>query len=218
MAVRILGICGSPIAGGNTEVFLAKALESARAQSGVETDLFTLAEKEIKGCHHCNWCVVKQTERSFCVQKDDMEPLYPKILEADGLLLATPVYIGRLSGYLAMFMDRLRAFIHGKAHRGGLVDKVGGAMAVGWFRHAGLESALQSVVLGFLTYQMIPVGSFHCPWGAPAVASRGGAGKFDKAQRHGVLEDELGLQAAESLAARLITVVRKLKGDASSAA
>ena len=215
--MKVVGICGSPRKG-NTEWMLGIILQRF-AQKEADVEFILLRKKSIKSCTGCLKCEAGGKERpGICVQKDDMEPLYPKILEADGLLLATPVYIGRLSGYLAMFMDRLRAFIHGNVHRGGLVDKVGGAMAVGWFRHAGLESALQSVVLGFLTYHMIPVGSLHCPWGAPAVASRGGAGKFDKAQRHGVLEDELGLQAAESLAARLITVVRKLKGEASGAA
>ena len=216
MEIRILGICGSPIAGGNTEVLLGRALEVARSHDGVEAEMVTLAGKRIEGCRHCNWCLGKQIEGHFCVQRDDMEPLYPQILEADGLLLATPVYIGRLSGYLATFMDRLRAFIHGKEYRGRLSDKVGGAMAVGWFRHAGLETALQSIVVGFLTYQMIPVGSLSCPWGAPAVASRGGTGSFDKSQRHGVLEDELGLLAAESLVARLLAVVRKLKAETSN--
>jgi multimeric flavodoxin WrbA len=212
MAIRILGICGSPIPRGNTEIFLERALEAARSQDRVEAELVTLAEMEIGDCRHCNWCLAKQTEEKFCALEDDMAGLYPKVLEADALLLATPVYIGRLSGYLAAFMDRLRAFIHGNMHKHKLVDKVGGALAVGWFRHAGLETALQSIVVGFLTYQMIPVGGAGCPWGAPAIATRGGTGRFEREQRHGVLEDELGLRAAEALARRVVAVARRIKG------
>jgi hypothetical protein len=90
-------------------------------------------------------------------------------------------------------------------------------MAVGWFRHAGLETALQSIVVGLLTYQMIPIGSPHCPWGAPGVASLGGTGRFDKSQRHGVLADEVALQAADGMVTRLVSVVRRMEGNEAAA-
>lgn len=212
MPINILGVCSSPVEGGNTEVFLRRALERAQAEPQVETRLVLLAGKKVAGCKHCNWCMSKQTPGEFCVQKDDMAQIYPLILNAEILLLATPVYIGRLSGYLANFMDRLRAFIYGKVYRGPLVNKVGGALAVGWYRHAGLETALQSVVAGFLTLGMIPVSTPHCPWGAPAVASQGGTGGFDRAIRHGVLEDAWGLEAAEALASRAVDLARRIKG------
>jgi len=211
MQVRVLGICSSPIQGGNTEVFLSRALGRAQAEPEVETRLVSLAGKRVDSCKHCNWCMGKQTAQEFCAQKDDMAGIYPLVLEADVLLLATPVYIGRLSGYLANFMDRLRAFIYGKVYKGPLVNKVGGALAVGWYRHAGLETALQSVVAGFLTLGMIPVNTPHCPWGAPAVASQGGTGGFDKRIRHGVLEDAWGLEAAEALAVRAVDLARRIK-------
>lgn len=210
MTIRLVGVCGSPIAGGNTEILLERALDIARSLDDVEAEMVTLAGKEIGDCRHCNWCTRKQEEGRFCVQGDDMDPIYPKVLETDALILASPVYIGRLSGHLAAFMDRLRAFIHGNMYRGRLTDKVGGAMAVGWFRHGGLETALQSILVGFMTYQMIPVGSTDCPWGAPAVASQGGTGRFDKQNRHGVLQDEYGLLAAETLAKRMVSIARKL--------
>lgn len=212
MTLKVLGICSSPIQGGNTEVFLGRALERAQAEAGVETHLISLAGKRVDGCRHCNWCMSKQTPEEFCVQKDDMAGIYPMVLNSDILFLATPVYIGRLSGYLANFMDRLRAFIYGKVYKGPLVNKVGGALAVGWYRHAGLETALQSVVAGFLTLGMIPVSTPHCPWGAPAVASQSGTGGFDKTVRHGVLKDGWGLEAAEALASRAVDLARRIKG------
>jgi multimeric flavodoxin WrbA len=210
MPIRILGVCGSPIAGGNTEVLLDRALDLAGSMDNVQTELVSLAGKDIADCQHCNWCLRKQEEGRFCALGDDMGAIYPKVLDADALLLATPVYIGRLSGYLAVFMDRLRAFIHGNLYRGRLTDKVGGAMAVGWFRHAGLETALQSICVGFMTYQMVPVGSMGCPWGAPAVATQGGTGRFDKEHRHGVLHDEYGLLASDTMVKRMVSLARKL--------
>lgn len=212
MSITVLGICSSPLEGGNTEVFLRRALERAQAEPEVKTRLVSLAGKTVESCKHCNWCMSKQTPQEFCIQKDDMAQLYPLVLNADVLLLATPVYIGRLSGYLACFMDRMRAFIYGKVYKGPLVNKVGGALAVGWYRHAGLETTLQSVVAGFLTLGMIPVSTPHCPWGAPAVASQGGTGKYDRKIRHGVLEDSWGLEAAEALATRAVELASRIRG------
>jgi len=211
MAIRILGICGSPVAEGNTEAFLDRALEVARSM-GAKIEKERLCDKQISDCRHCNWCLTKQREGRPCAQEDDMQGLYPKILDADALLLATPVYIGRLSGYMASMLDRLRAFTHGNLYRGRLADKIGGAMAVSWFRNAGPETALQSIVVSFLTFQMIPVGGLACPWGAPAVASEGGTGRFSKERRHGVLDDEYGLRSAEALVRRMVSLAKRLKG------
>lgn len=211
--IHILGVSGSPIKAGNTETFLQKALDFAVTLGDISTRMVSLAEKNIGDCKHCNWCVVKQENGRPCSQRDDMEEIYPLVLEADALLLATPVYIARLSGYMACFMDRLRALIHGNYYKESLVDKVGGALCVGWYRNSGLETALLSIVYGFLDYEMIPVGTgLGCPWGAAAVASRGGAGVFDKNQRHGVLEDDYAQRSMEYLIQRMVNVTKKIKG------
>lgn len=130
MEVKILGICGSPVKGGNTEVFLNETLRVAREMGEVSTEMIPLAGKKIEDCRHCNWCLTKQEEGKVCAIKDDMVEIYPKLLEADALLLATPTYFTRLSGYLAIFTDRFRAFVLGKHYRGALSNKVGGALTV----------------------------------------------------------------------------------------
>ena len=211
--IQILGISGSPITDGNTETFLKRALEFAESLGEVTTHMVSLAEKKVNDCTHCNWCVSKQEEGKLCVQNDGMVEILPLLLEADALLLATPVYIGRLSGYMATFLDRLRAFLHGNYYRGRLEDKVGGALSVAWARHGGLETALLSILYGFMVFNMIPVGSqLGCAFGAPALSSRGGEGKFDKNQRLGILEDAYGLKNMESLIRRLVKVTKKIKG------
>lgn len=212
MSIGILGICGSPISKGNTEIVLKRSLERVQSIPGVETSMVTLEGKEIADCRHCNWCLSKQTDKQPCVQSDAMDTIYPQVLEADALLLATPVYVARLSGYMAALLDRLRVFAHGNLYKDMLADKVGGALAVGWFRHGGMETALLSILFGFMTYKMIPVGTgLGCPWGAPVVASVGGTGRFNKERRHGALEDEFGLQAADILLERMVSVAEKLK-------
>jgi multimeric flavodoxin WrbA len=212
--LKVLGICGSPIKGGNTELFLQEALKAAAEMGGVTTELIALAGKEIKGCLHCNFCVGKrQEEGKFCAQKDDMLEIYPRLMEADALLLATPVYLGRLSGPLADFLDRLRAINDGKYYHRRLENKVGGALAVAWFRNTGLETALLSIVFGFFSLKMLPVGPGRggCQWGATGLSSDAGTGKFDPADKHGVLKDQYGLDSARNLGRRVVEVARTLK-------
>ena len=205
MEIKILGVCGSPIKGGNTEVFLREALKAAEDAGGVQTELILLAGKDIKDCRHCNWCVTKQIEGKFCAQDDDMTGIYPKILQSDGLLLASPVYFHRLSGYLACFMDRLRAFAHSKVYRGALRNKVGGALSVAWFRNEGVETTLMSLLDGFVASDMIPVGM------AGGLSTEHGLGEFDPQDKLGVLKDEYGLGKARSVGERAAEIAKLLK-------
>ena len=215
MEISILGICGSPIKGGNTEVFLKESLKAAEANDGVNTELISLAGKDIKDCRHCNWCARKQEEGKFCAQEDDMLGIYPELLKADALLLASPVYIGRLSGYLACFIDRLRAFSHGKFYHRVMKNKVGGALAVAWGRNSGLETTLLIIDSAFLMMQMIPVaapvGAAGSPLGAAGLSSQGGTGNFDPEDKLGVLRDEHGLKGARALCKRVVEITKLIK-------
>ena len=64
-------------------------------QDGAKIDIFIVQEKRIEDCRHCNWCMTKQDEGNFCAVKDDMEELYPKVVEADALMVASPVYLSQ---------------------------------------------------------------------------------------------------------------------------
>jgi multimeric flavodoxin WrbA len=213
MSIRILGVCGSPVKGGNTEVFLSEALKTAEGLGDVATELVRLIEKRIGDCRHCNWCLSKQAEGSFCNLKDDMLELYPKIIEADVILLATPTYGGRLSGYTAVFIDRWRALVLGKRYRGVLRNKVGGALTVAWFRNAGPETALLSVVSAYLMWGMVVAspGEGGCQFGAVGVSSDGGSGRFVPEDKLGVLKDKIGMASARALAKRTVELARIMK-------
>jgi multimeric flavodoxin WrbA len=213
MPVKILGICGSPVKGGNTEVFLSEALKAAEGLGDVSTESVRLIEKRIGDCRHCNWCTSKQEEGSFCCIKDDMLEMYPKIIEADALLIATPTYAGRLSGYSAVFMDRFRALVLGKRYRGVLRNKVGGAMTVAWMRNAGPETTLLSVVTAYLMWGMLVAspGEGGCQFGAVGLSSDGGSGRFVPEEKLGVLKDKLGMSSALVLAKRTVELARIVK-------
>ena len=103
--MKILGIAGSP-RNGNSEWMIKKLLDTI-AKSGVETELILLRKLDIKGCNGCLACEVGGRKRKgICRIQDDMNHIYPKLLEADGLVLSTPVYFELLSGLLKNFMDR----------------------------------------------------------------------------------------------------------------
>lgn len=214
MEIKVLGICGSPIKGGNTEVFLGECLKAAESVGDVKVKLIALAGKEIRDCRHCNWCAREQEEGKFCAQQDDMVGIYPEALEADAFLLASPVYIGRISGYMACFTDRLRGFAVGNLYHGKLRNKVGGALAVGWGRNYGLETTLLSMVSAFLIMEMVPVGppyGLGSALGAAGLASQGRAGNSNGKGKFGILQDEYGLKGARALGKRVAKITKLLK-------
>lgn len=209
--IKIIGISGSQVKEGNVSALLEDAFSQTKKLKDVSSQVITLAGKKIGPCLHCNWCINKQTSDKPCAQEDDMGPIYKKLLEADGILVASPAHFGRLSGLMADMMDRTRAFIHGKIYKFPLKNKVGGAMAVAFFRGAGLETTLSTLDLFFLTHQMIVANSRMYQLGAGALSSREGKGRFEKEVRHMTLEDDYGRQSARMLVDRVIELARIIK-------
>ncbi len=213
MEITVLGVCGSPVRGGNTDAFLSEALRAAAESPGVHTESIRVADRKIADCRHCNWCLSKQESGVFCAVKDDMADIYPLIVGSDVLLLATPTYAARLSGYLAVFIDRCRALVLGKHYRGVLKNKVGGAMTVSWMRNAGPETALLSIISAYLMWGMIVAspGEGGCQYGAAGLSSEGGSGRFDPQERNGVLKDKIGMASARAVGKRSVELARLVR-------
>ena len=156
----ILGICGSPRKQ-STEYVLKEALGMLEDR-GFQTEFYGLRGKNINPCKHCDYCMRKNE----CIQKDDMQDLYPLIIEAEGIIMATPVYNGGLSAQLKAAMDRCRAL--GAIDYDFLRYKVGMAIAVGGDRVGGQELAIQQILTFYILTGAIPVsgGSFGANIGA----------------------------------------------------
>jgi multimeric flavodoxin WrbA len=195
--IRILGIAGSPVREGNTEVLLKEALGALVSGPEIETRLLNLSGLEIAGCQHCNWCIKNQTPEKFCTLEDGMEEIYPALVRADAIILATPVHIGRMSGLMANMIDRMRVFVYGNVHRGRLTDKVGAALVIGFLRHGGLEMTLSILNTTFAAFGMISVGR-----GGMVLTSLEGKGKVTKGIRHMALEDGLGVLTSKEAVRR----------------
>ena len=106
MAKRILILNGSPRMKGNTAL-LCEAFTSGAKEIGHEVDQFNLQGMTIKGCLGC--FKGGKNPLSPCVQKDDMEKIYPLYEKADIVILATPLYYWSFSGQLKTAFDRLFA-------------------------------------------------------------------------------------------------------------
>jgi multimeric flavodoxin WrbA len=103
--MKIIGVSGSPRKG-NTE-WMISTLLAAAAQYGAETELLLLRKMDVRMCRGCLTCEQGGRERKgICVIKDDMNALYPKLMAADAIVLATPAYFEMLSGLLKNFLDR----------------------------------------------------------------------------------------------------------------
>ncbi|MFW9995968.1 MAG: flavodoxin family protein [Candidatus Odinarchaeota archaeon] len=216
MALKVLGISGSPVKEGNTETYLQYMLEIA-TRKGLSCETVNLSEVDISDCKHCNFCIRKQSSEKYCAIDDGAQSIFKKAEQADIIILASPVYFMRTSGRMAALIDRLRVFLYGNHTGGKLKNKIGVSAAVSWWRNGGLETTHLSHIQAFITLGMIPTGARKgvSPLGASAVASPNGSGKFDRNSRLGVRQDELGLQSAAATMERAIelaTLINRGKG------
>ncbi len=185
------------------DTLLDHALEEYAGRPAREVVRFGLADMDVNPCRHCNWCLRKQEPGRYCAQDDSMAAVYPELMEASGVIVASPVHLGRLSGTTADFLDRLRVFVHGNITRGAMRNKVGGALAVAWFRNAGMEMTLMTLNTAFWALDMVVATPDLGLMGGAAFSSIDGSGMATKGDRHLVREDRLGMASARSLAYRV---------------
>ena len=102
---KILGIMGSPRKKGNTHIIVSKILEGAEKE-GAATDIIFLGDKQIKECDGCHVC----WQGKQCSKKDDMNDLYPEIMDSDIIIFGTPVYWYGPTALMKGFIDRFVYF------------------------------------------------------------------------------------------------------------
>jgi multimeric flavodoxin WrbA len=104
--VKILGLSGSPRAGGNTDTLLIYFLKGAE-EAGAQTEIVFLREYLIHPCTGCEQCrKYKVCNKLY----DGMQLLYPKIEEAKGMILGSPTHSYNVTAWVKSFLDRLYAF------------------------------------------------------------------------------------------------------------
>ena len=158
----LLGICGSPRAQG-TEFAVKYALNYAKEKYGFKTEFWSVKGKDLRFCLHCDYCI---REKKGCIQKDDIEDLFPKLESAKFLLFGTPVFQGNLSAQIKTVLDRCRALV--AKNPDVFKNKVGAALAVGGDRSGGQEIAIRGILDFYQQNHVISVsgGAFGANLGA----------------------------------------------------
>jgi multimeric flavodoxin WrbA len=105
--VNIVAILGSPRPKGNSTTIAEKFLESAR-KYGAKTTTYNLNSMFYRGCMACREC---KTKTDKCVLRDDLTETLNDILEADILVMASPVYFGDVTGQFKCFIDRTFSYL-----------------------------------------------------------------------------------------------------------
>ncbi|TET81913.1 flavodoxin family protein [candidate division TA06 bacterium] len=102
--MRVLGIMGRPRITGNTDLLLDEALKGAQSQ-GAEVEKIIVDRLKIAPCREYYGCL----KDGNCVIRDDMDDIYPKLLEADGVIVASPMFFYGLTSQVKALVDRCQA-------------------------------------------------------------------------------------------------------------
>lgn len=148
--MKVLMINGSPRANGNTSIALGE-MEKVFAQEGVETEILSIGNKDVRGCIACGRCA----ETGKCVFDDIVNEAAPKFEACDGLVVASPVYYASANATLVAFLTRLFYSTHFDKSM-----KVGAAVVAA--RRGGLSATFDELNK-FFTIAGMPVAS-SCYW------------------------------------------------------
>lgn len=157
----------------------------------------------MKPCVHCNKCLRDESDRCT-VFNDDMTELYDKFYEADGIIIASPVYEMSVTAQLSTFFSRFRsAWMISVKDPYFFTKKVGSAIVVGGTRNGGQEFALQTIV-NFYNTQGITV----CNGGSGIYA---GAALWNPGDGSGQMNDEWGMENARALGKKTAIMAKIMK-------
>ena len=102
--MKVLILQASPRAKGNT-AWMAEEYKKAAEAAGHEVTLVNVSHKKIAGCLACEYCHNKGN--GACIQKDDMQELYPLMAQAEALVLAAPIYYFTLCAQIQAPIQRM---------------------------------------------------------------------------------------------------------------
>lgn len=190
--MKVLAINGSARKNGNTDVLINRILVKLE-DAGIETEKIQLAGKRIEPCTACFTCGGKKN----CVHnKDCFREIFKKMIEADGIVLGSPVYSANISSSMQAFLER--AAVVCDMNPGLLKHKVGVSVAAA--RRGGALNAVDSMNHFFLNHEMFVVGSTY--WNMAYGQMPGD-----------VLNDKEALANMDNLSENMIWILQKTKQE-----
>jgi len=191
--MKIIAFNGSARKGGNTSILINHVFEELRKE-GVDTELFQLAGKKIRGCIACYKCFENKDRR--CSVKDDVvNECIEKMLEADGIILGSPTYFSNVSTEMKALIDRAGLVAIANGHM--FKRKIGAAVVA--VRRAGSVHVFNSINHFFFINQIIVPGSSYWNMGVG-----GDKGEVEK--------DEEGIMTMKVLGENMAWLLKKLHG------
>ncbi|MDX8339085.1 flavodoxin family protein [Draconibacterium sp. IB214405] len=192
--MKVVAFNGSPRRNGNTSILIDEMFKIFQAE-GIETEVVQIGNKPVHGCTACGKCREIQ-DRKCHIKNDLLNLCIEKMIEADGIILGTPVYFADVTTEIKALMDVAGYVTRGNGHL--LKRKVGaGVISV---RRGGALPTFDTINRFFLINQMIVPGSTY--WNFA----------FGKNQGD-VLQDEEGMNTIWKLAENMSWLMKKLQAD-----
>ena len=155
--MKVLAINSSARKDGNTAFLINTVFEELKKE-GIETEMVQLAGKVIEPCKACWACGGKKN----CVHKKDLfQEIYEKMIQADGILLGSPVYTANISANMQAFLERASVVADMNRDENLLRHKVGAAVTA--TRRGGALNVLDAMNHFFMLQDMFIVGSSYWP-------------------------------------------------------
>jgi multimeric flavodoxin WrbA len=189
--MKVVAFNGSARKDGNTAI-LVNAVFSELKKEKISTELVQLAGKKIRGCTACGKCFTRQDKRC-AVKGDILNDCIEKMLDADGIILASPTYFADVSAEMKALIDR-SGFV-AKANQDMFRRKVGASVVA--VRRAGAIHAFDTMNHFFFISQMVVPGSSY--WNIGMGLAPGD-----------VSGDEEGLNTMHALGANMAWLLKKL--------
>lgn len=189
--MKVIAFNGSPRKNGNTNRALEVVLQEI-AKEGIDTELVQMGCEDLAPCQACNVCVQKKDRK--CKRKDDkVNEWIQRMIEADGIIIGSPVYFGSMTAQTKAFVDRV-GFVN-RANGNLFRRKVGAAVTVN--RRAGALATFQSINDFFLIGEMVVVGSSY--WNVINALKPGD-----------IEQDEEGLRTMQDLGRNMAWLIKKI--------
>ncbi|HII79983.1 MAG TPA: flavodoxin family protein [Methanosarcina sp.] len=189
--MKVVAFNGSPRKEGNTASLIRHVLAELEKE-GIETETMQVGGKSVHGCTACEKCF-ENMDRRCVIDKDIVNECIEKMLEADGIILASPTYFADLTPELKALIDR--AGFVAKVNSDMFRYKVGAAVVAE--RRAGSIHVFDSINHFFTISQMIIPGSSY--WNIGIGLAEGN-----------VEEDEEGIRTMQTLGQNMAWLLKKL--------
>jgi multimeric flavodoxin WrbA len=153
--MKVIAFNGSPRVHGNTYAALKSVLGQLDA-AGIETEIIQLGGKRLSGCTSCGRCRINHDKRCV-IDDDEMNGFIAKMIEADGIIIGSPVYFGNVTPEVKALIDR-SGYVSG-SNSGLFKRKVGAAVVSA--RRAGTNFTYAAINFFFgITEMIVPNSSY----------------------------------------------------------